>query len=290
MTAASARGVARLVADAAHGIEVVVTRHHKPVAAVVGVERLAELDAVADDLRDLALVIARTADDERPTHRSRRRRRRIRLTAAPCRSSSPIPRSTTSAGSARLRHAAPSRGSPSSTPTPPPATSLATIDTGYRKLSAPDGTWRVVYTVDADVVDRLGGLGRRRAQHRRRLRRGAAAHGGGRRTRRGRARRDPRTPRPHHRHRPGPPQPHRRTRPRLARRRAPRTHRPSPASKSPPWTPRPPSKPGTPSPAEAVAVTPCLWPSIGTRAQMPKEPPIATLHCVLIALSTPWGH
>ena len=26
-------------------------------------ERLAELDAVADDLRDLALVIARTADD-----------------------------------------------------------------------------------------------------------------------------------------------------------------------------------------------------------------------------------
>ena len=64
VTAASARGVARLVADAAHGIEVVVTRHHKPVAAVVGVERLAELDAIADDLRDLALVIARTADDD----------------------------------------------------------------------------------------------------------------------------------------------------------------------------------------------------------------------------------
>jgi len=63
VTAASARGVARLVADAAHGIEVVATRHHKPVAAVVGVERLAELDAVADDLRDLALVIARAADD-----------------------------------------------------------------------------------------------------------------------------------------------------------------------------------------------------------------------------------
>jgi mRNA interferase RelE/StbE len=29
---------------------------------------------------------------------------------------------------------------------------LAAIDTGYRKLSAPEGTWRVVYTVDADVV------------------------------------------------------------------------------------------------------------------------------------------
>ena len=29
---------------------------------------------------------------------------------------------------------------------------LAAIDTGYRKLSAPEGTWRVVYAVDADVV------------------------------------------------------------------------------------------------------------------------------------------
>jgi prevent-host-death family protein len=63
VTAASARGVARLVADAAQGEEVVVTRHHRPVAAVVGVEHLRELDDLAADLRDLALVIARTADD-----------------------------------------------------------------------------------------------------------------------------------------------------------------------------------------------------------------------------------
>jgi prevent-host-death family protein len=63
VTAASARGVARLVADAAHGDEVVVTRHHRPVAAVVGIEHLRELDELAADLRDLALVIARTADD-----------------------------------------------------------------------------------------------------------------------------------------------------------------------------------------------------------------------------------
>ncbi|MFI5046340.1 MAG: type II toxin-antitoxin system prevent-host-death family antitoxin [Acidimicrobiia bacterium] len=63
VTAASARGVARLVADAAHGDEVVVTRHHRPVAAVVGVEHLRELDGLAADLRDLALAIARTADD-----------------------------------------------------------------------------------------------------------------------------------------------------------------------------------------------------------------------------------
>ena len=63
VTAASARGVARLVADAAHGDEVVVTRHHRAVAAVVGIEHLRELDELTADLRDLALVIARTADD-----------------------------------------------------------------------------------------------------------------------------------------------------------------------------------------------------------------------------------
>ena len=64
MSTASARGVARLVADAATGDEVVITRHHRPVAAVVGIEQLRELDELAADLRDLALVIARVADDD----------------------------------------------------------------------------------------------------------------------------------------------------------------------------------------------------------------------------------
>ena len=64
MTAASARGVARLVADAAHGDEVVVTRHHRPVAAIIGVSRLRELDELTADLRDLALAVARAADDD----------------------------------------------------------------------------------------------------------------------------------------------------------------------------------------------------------------------------------
>ena len=64
VTEASGRGVARLVADAAHGSEVVVTRRGAPVAAVVSVERLAALDELRRDLRDLALVIGRGADDD----------------------------------------------------------------------------------------------------------------------------------------------------------------------------------------------------------------------------------
>jgi prevent-host-death family protein len=64
VTTASARGIARLAADAAHGDEVVITRHHRPLAAVVGIERLRTLERLRDDLRDLALVIGRAADDD----------------------------------------------------------------------------------------------------------------------------------------------------------------------------------------------------------------------------------
>jgi prevent-host-death family protein len=63
VTEATKRGVAGLVSDAEKGNAVVVTRHHKPVAAVVGIDRLKELDEAAADLRDLALVLARAADD-----------------------------------------------------------------------------------------------------------------------------------------------------------------------------------------------------------------------------------
>src|SRR3954454_24252647 len=51
VTEASGRGVARLVADAAHGSEVVVTRRGTPIAAVVSVERLAALDELRRHLR-----------------------------------------------------------------------------------------------------------------------------------------------------------------------------------------------------------------------------------------------
>ncbi|GAA0985180.1 hypothetical protein GCM10009555_060180 [Acrocarpospora macrocephala] len=63
VTEAAQRGVARLVADAEQGADLVVTRRHEPVAAVVSVRRLAELDEAAADLRDLALVLARAATD-----------------------------------------------------------------------------------------------------------------------------------------------------------------------------------------------------------------------------------
>lgn len=63
VTEATKRGVAGLVSDAEHGETLVVTRHHRPVAAVVSVRRLSELEEAAADLRDLAVVLARSAGD-----------------------------------------------------------------------------------------------------------------------------------------------------------------------------------------------------------------------------------
>ena len=63
VTEATQRGVAGLVADAEQGSDLVVTRRHRPVAAVVGIARLAELEEAAADLRDLALVLARAVTD-----------------------------------------------------------------------------------------------------------------------------------------------------------------------------------------------------------------------------------
>jgi prevent-host-death family protein len=60
---ATRRGVTGLVADAEDGEAVVLTRRNEPVAAVLSMRRLAELEQVAADLRDLALVLARVATD-----------------------------------------------------------------------------------------------------------------------------------------------------------------------------------------------------------------------------------
>ncbi|MEW6155197.1 MAG: type II toxin-antitoxin system prevent-host-death family antitoxin [Actinomycetota bacterium] len=63
VTEANRRGVSGLVADAERGHDVIVARHSKPVAAVVSMRRLGELQELEEDLRDLALVVARAATD-----------------------------------------------------------------------------------------------------------------------------------------------------------------------------------------------------------------------------------
>jgi antitoxin (DNA-binding transcriptional repressor) of toxin-antitoxin stability system len=63
VTEATQRGVAGLVSDAERGTDFVVTRRQRPVAAVVGMDRLAELETAVEDLRDVALVLARMVTD-----------------------------------------------------------------------------------------------------------------------------------------------------------------------------------------------------------------------------------
>lgn len=64
VTEASSRGVAGLVKSVEQGTDVVVARHGRPVAAVVSMARLAELQELERDLRDTALVLARVATDK----------------------------------------------------------------------------------------------------------------------------------------------------------------------------------------------------------------------------------
>lgn len=63
VTEAAQRGVAGLVAEAEQGTDLVVTRRNKPVAVMIGIERLKELESTASDLCDLAMVLARSVTD-----------------------------------------------------------------------------------------------------------------------------------------------------------------------------------------------------------------------------------
>ncbi|MCL2091370.1 MAG: type II toxin-antitoxin system prevent-host-death family antitoxin [Micrococcales bacterium] len=63
VTEAHSLGVAGLVRDAEAGGDLVVTRHGRPVAAVVSTQHLAALRVLEDDLRDAALVVLRMAGD-----------------------------------------------------------------------------------------------------------------------------------------------------------------------------------------------------------------------------------
>ena len=79
VTEASRRGVARLVADAAHGTEVVVERHGAPGRrGGRATSSYSELVQLRDDLRDLALVLGRGGRRRRHAARARRRGRRLR--------------------------------------------------------------------------------------------------------------------------------------------------------------------------------------------------------------------
>lgn len=63
VSAASARGVSRLVQDASHGADIVVERHGVPLAVIVSVNRLQQLSRLESDLRSAALVLSRALTD-----------------------------------------------------------------------------------------------------------------------------------------------------------------------------------------------------------------------------------
>jgi antitoxin (DNA-binding transcriptional repressor) of toxin-antitoxin stability system len=56
---ASKLGLSRLLNDAEHGHDRVVLKNNRPVAAVVNMNRLSELQRLSDDLADVALITAR---------------------------------------------------------------------------------------------------------------------------------------------------------------------------------------------------------------------------------------
>jgi antitoxin (DNA-binding transcriptional repressor) of toxin-antitoxin stability system len=60
---AAKRGVSGLARDAESGSSIVVERNHRPVAAIIGVEELHRYQEAERDLRDLAVVLIRTATD-----------------------------------------------------------------------------------------------------------------------------------------------------------------------------------------------------------------------------------
>ncbi len=63
VTDATGKGVAGLVKEAEAGRDVVVERRNKPVAAVVGVDRLNRIEQLEEDLLDALVVLTRAVDD-----------------------------------------------------------------------------------------------------------------------------------------------------------------------------------------------------------------------------------
>jgi len=63
VSAATKRGIAGLARDAETGSSITVERNHRPVAAIIGVNELHRYQEAERDLRDLAVVLIRTATD-----------------------------------------------------------------------------------------------------------------------------------------------------------------------------------------------------------------------------------
>jgi len=63
VTEAHRLGIAGLIRDAETSGDVVVTRHGRPVAALVSTQYLDDLRTLKDDLRDAALVVVRASTD-----------------------------------------------------------------------------------------------------------------------------------------------------------------------------------------------------------------------------------
>lgn len=64
MTQAAQRGVSAIVRAADEGRDIVVERHGRALAAIVGMQRLEALSELEADLRSAALVLARLATDD----------------------------------------------------------------------------------------------------------------------------------------------------------------------------------------------------------------------------------
>lgn len=62
ITEATHRGVSGLVSDAAK-VDILLERHGEPVAAVISMDVINTIEEARADLRDLALVLSRTATD-----------------------------------------------------------------------------------------------------------------------------------------------------------------------------------------------------------------------------------
>ena len=68
MTEASARGVSALAAAAADGHATLLTRHNRPVAAVVSAARIESLATLERDVLSAALVLSRYLTDDGTRH------------------------------------------------------------------------------------------------------------------------------------------------------------------------------------------------------------------------------